>query len=266
MPVERIIKGNKILITNYGRNYLTTNDIFDLEAYELPLFLKKKKDAPVGNLREIYHSQSNRGLISKIAREMLMLILWEVVEGKTFYLPNSSKEKIFVSAMTDSRANSKRRSGKFEDMNLYMTDFRIPEIQLFTTQNKRFYNMSLFVNNDLAEKITSQVNETGKVGGKIPFRLRHILPHLYDTFSYIEKDCIKLICETFFRRLRIISRFGCDLVIKDRHNMVRFFNPLSIERYEAVSYFTKEFVSIKLRQDKIKNFPCQNKLQMDLTS
>jgi hypothetical protein len=266
MPVERIIKGNKILITNYGRNYLTTNDIFDLEAEELSMFLRKKKDAPVGNLREIYHSQSNRGLISKIAREMLMLILHEVIDGKTFYLPNSSKEKIFVAVMANSRANFKRSIGRYSDMNLFMTDFKIPELQLFTTQNKRFYNMSLFVNNELAEKITQKVNDNGKVGGKIPIRMRHILPYLYDTFSYIEKDCIKLICNTFFRRLRIISRFGCDLIIKDRHNMVRFFNPVSAEKYDLISYHKKEFVSIKLRQDKIKNFPCQNKPQMDLMS
>jgi hypothetical protein len=266
MPVHKIIAGKKVSVSEYGKNYLTIEDVFDLDSKELSLFLRKKKDAPLGNLRDIYHTQSNRGLISKIARETLLIILWEILEGKSFYLPGSNVEKIFVSSMYQPAANSKRSCGKYKDMNLYMTDFKIPQIQLYTSNNKRKHNMCVYVNNHLYEKIVTSINDKGRVGGKIPFRLRHILPHVYDMFSYIEKDSIKLICSTFFRRLRIISKYGCDLVIKDRHNIIRFFNPLPITVYDEKSLCKKEFVSIKLKQDKIEKFPCHNQQQIDLLS
>jgi hypothetical protein len=264
--IKKTIGSKSVLISNYGKNFLSIEDIFDLESDELSLFLKKKKDAPVGNLREIYHTQSNRGLISKVAREMLFIVMWEILEGKSFYLPGSRQSKIFVSAMDQRISSLKRSFGKFKNMNLYMSDFKVPQIQLYTSENKRKYNMCVYVNNYLYSIMHEKLNDTGKVGGKIPFRLSHILPHLYDMFSYIEKDSIKLICNTFFRRLKIISKYGCDLVIKDRHNIIKFFNPVSPTHYKEVSEIKKDFILIKLKQDKIKNFPCHKQLVTTLVS
>lgn len=251
---------------NFSKNFISIEDIFDLETHELSLFLRKKDDAPIGNLREIYHTQSNRGLISKIARELITIILWEVIEGKTFYFPGTRKAKIFVSAMGDGITKVLREKGRFQDLDFYMTDFRIPQLQLYTPINQRGTNMCVYVNNDLHKRIIELANTTGRVGGKIPFKLPHILPHLYKMFSYIEKDCIKLICKTFLRRLRVISHFGCDLLVKDRHNVIRFFNGVSAKYYYQNAYFKKEFVMIKLRQDKLKYFPCLNKQQTVLMS
>lgn len=253
--VKKSIGNNDITLSKYGRNYLTSEDIFDLETHEIIDFLRKKKDAPSGNLRNIYHCQSNRALISKIARETILQILWEVINGKTFYLPGSQNEKIFVGVMDTQASQYKRKIGKYKDLNLYMTGFRVPALQVFTTNNNREKNTSVFVNGDIYEELCRKVNDTGKVGGKIPIELREILPTIYERFSYIEPECIKLICKTFFRRLKIICVHDCDLVIKDRHTVIKFFYPRSVRNYEKVSEYRKDFVTAKLRQDKFKYFP-----------
>lgn len=264
--IKKTIGSHEVTLSRYGKNFLSIEDIFDLESHELILFLKKKKDAPLGNLREIYHTQSNRGLISKVAREMLSMVMWEILSGKSFYLPNSKTEKIFVSVLDPHVAAIKREYNKFSSLNLYMSDFKIPQLQLYTCRNKRYSNMCIYVNNDLQQKMTDELNAKGKVGGKIPFRLSHILPYLYEMFSYIEQDSIKLICSTFFRRLKIIARIGCDLVIKDRYNIIRFFNPVSTQKYSEQSEFKKNSALIKLKHDKFDNFPCHNNPQISSMS
>lgn len=258
--IKRKIKNTNITLTRYGKNFLSIEDIFDLETNELNLFLKKKKDAPLGNLRNIYHCQSNRGLISKIARETLMLILWKVITGKSFYFPNSQREKIFVGTLDKKTAAYKRSVGKYKSLNLYMTNFNIPVLQVYTVKNKKPKNTSIYVNNELNEEIKNRVNETGKVGGKIPIRIQDILPTIYDRFSYIEKESIKLICFTFLRRLKIICSYDCDLIIKDRINVIKFFYPRSANNYDKISEYRKNYVTSKLREDKFKNFPCHKKL------
>jgi len=264
--IKRRIGQSEVTLSRYGKNFLSIEDIFDLETKELSSFLKKKEDAPIGNLREIYHCQSNRGLISKIARETLLSTLWLVITGKSFYFPGSSREKIFVGVMDKSASAYKRSIGKYKDMNLFMSGFRIPILQVYTCRNKKPKNTSVYVNNDLYEEIVRRLNDTGKVGGKIPLRLQTILPTIYERFSYIEEESIKLICLTFFRRLKLICSYDCDLVIKDRFNVIKFYYPRSVNKYKEISEHRKDFVTIKLREDKFKYFPCQNKLQTPLTS
>jgi hypothetical protein len=263
MIKKKIVSGRELLLTRYGENQLSIEDLFDLNSEELKLFLKKKKDAPIGNLRDIYHCQSNRGLVSKIARETLLTVLWEVVCGKTFYFPGTTKEKIFVGVLDQKIAEHKRRLGKYQNLNLYMTDFRIPSLQVYSppNKNKKFYNTSIYVNGDVREEITRRVNETGRVGGKIPVRLENILPIIYERFSYIQEEYIKLICITFFRRLRLVCIHDCDLIIRDRVNVIKFYYPRTAQKYTEVSKIRKEFVKNKLLEDKIKYFPCQKQHQ-----
>jgi len=258
--IKRKIGNKTITLSKYGKNFLSIEDIFDLESNELSLFLKKKKDAPIGNLRNIYHCQSNRGLISKIARETLTLILWKVITGKTFYFPNSQREKIFVGTLDSITASYQRQTGRYKNMNLFMTNFKIPNLQVYTAKNRKPKNTVIYVNNELKEEIINRVNETGKVCGKIPIRIQDILPTIYDRFSYIEQESVKLICLTFLRRLKIICTYDCDLVIKDRFNVIKFYYPRSMSKYEKVSEYRKDYVTIKLREDKFKYFPCLKKL------
>jgi hypothetical protein len=247
--ISTMIGNKENILTNFGNNYLTIEDIFDLEGDELKHFIEKKDTAPEGNLRDFYQTQSNRGLISKIARHGIKIILWEVINGKSFYLPGSTESKIFVGRMNEDVAFKKIKAGLYGNLKLYMTDFKLPQIQMYIGEALK-HNTCVYVNRDFYHRMSYLANEKGKIGGKIPMKLKHVLERLYDEFSYVRRDKIKLIMTTFFRRLRIISQMRGDLVMKDNDHFIKFYYPCSARRYSRHSAQIRNRVLKRLKLDK----------------
>jgi len=250
--LTRNINGQDKVVALYNTNSCNISDIFDLESDELQYFIKKKSTAPVGYLRTFYQTQSNRGLISKIVRQALRLILWEVIQGKTFYLPNSTSTKIFVGAMPKKFARITRKRGNYKGMKLYMSDFAIPQIQMYLSGSSAQYNPVIFANKDFIYEMHRLLNDNGKVGGKIPLRITYVLKRLYDDFSYVERRCIKLIIYTFFRRMLIVAKSGGDLIVKDNDYFIKFYYPKTINQYNRTSAGTKRRALKNLAKDKLK--------------
>jgi len=244
----------EIEMTKYGKYYFTVEELFDLTSDELSLFIQKKSDAPKCALRNIYQCQSNRSLISKIARYTLKTILWEIIKGKTFYFPNSNKSKIFIGAMNEQIASNKKKCGFYGMMNLYMSEGKIPQFQIYIG-NRQQWNCCIYANREFFYEMASRLNETGKVGGKIPFRIEDIIGRVYDEFSLVDRSCVKLIIDTLMRRMKIICKGSGSLLLKDNMHYLKIYYPMSPTRYTRVSRNLKNRITKRLTIDKQKHFP-----------
>lgn len=262
ITIKKKTSNGNITITNFGKYYFTLNKLFDLQEDELKLFISKKSDAPEGNLRDFYQTQSNRSLITKITRFTFNIILWEVINGKSFYLPKTSKSKIFIGELNPYIAQKAFKAGRYGAMNLNKRNLKIPQIQIYFGEKNKF-NCCIYANRDFYYNMAGRMRSNKKIGGKIPFRLEDIIHRIYDEFSYIEEKKIKLILDTFFRRLKIICKNCGSLLMKDNDFYVKVYYPMSVKNYIIFSKNKYNRIDKKLKEDKNKNFPksrlCQNK-------
>jgi len=208
---------------------LTGKDVLPTDARECKKFLKKKESAPLGKLRDIYHTRENGALVRKIFLALLRCIIEEVAMGNCkFVFPNNSKATIQADWSTEYMAKTKvRRQVNSMDIDFIQSEYRLPYIKMLFNnkaidEKKRYY---VYVDKSLYAKLVDTVNK-GNNFSRRPRGVDYFLPYIYQEFPYIEEHCLKNLAIHGFSSLLAELHHGEEVRFRDLVGEVRFFRPL----------------------------------------
>lgn len=207
---------------------LSIRDVVPPDPELVKSLLKKKTGAPKGKLRTMYNTKDNLGLVHKVFRESLKLILNEVAKGNcSFIIPSMGRTNpsIYVGELDDRVVRGKLSNSQLTSINIVKAKFKVPLIKYKLSESSTRQHLGVYINKKLYKTLIDRAN-TGQGYSKIPKQLRHFLPYIYDMFPYIAHDSIIRIIKHVFTRIQWHLRRGEEIRIIDSDGEIRFFRPL----------------------------------------
>ena len=247
-------RGGQKKVADYDTTLmLTLKDVIPTDRAFTKQFLVRKDDAPAGRLRDFYGCKDNGALVRKIFSTCFKVILYEVAAGNCqFIVPNRgpSNPRIYIDFLKDSEIRGKRKSHKLKKFDLLQTDYKVPYIHYSFSPTTTRSPLRIYLNKELYEVLVNTAN-SGKTFSKLPRKLDYFLPYIYEEFSYIQEDKLRLLLNTCFRLLQKRLRFGEEVRFIDRDGEVRIFRNLGPKHDEIMKIVKKRRLTFE-RQEREK--------------
>jgi len=227
--------GRKRKVAEYDLSLmLTLSDVLPSNPALAKQFLVKKKDAPAGRLRDIYHTKDNTRLIRKIFTVCLKAILFEMAMGRCQFIwpiQGRSSAKLIVGSLPDKLVKTKRQYGDLKYLKMFQSDHKVPYIEYRPSKNSKQY-WNVYVDKTIYSTMIKHAN-SGKPFSKLPRELDYFLPYIYEEFSYIKEDKLKALLRYCFLQLQMHLKRGEEVRILDGTSEIRFFRPLG-KKHDSV--------------------------------
>jgi len=235
------------------------HSLFPLTETELRAVIKKKKGAPKGKLRQFYDVRNNRELITKVARELYYMILWDVLHGCRFYFPGTRKTFIHVDYLPDYYFQAKRRAGFYYRLDVSVWDYKLPVLRVRCAKSNREHDSMISLSGAFFATICKYWYAGEKIGGKKPRMLKHYLPDLSERFAYLREDSLNYIVDTFLQNYKLAVEGGAKITIADEANWM-LTHPLELSDYRLYyNMWRKKEVQKKIISEKNKKLAKEQK-------
>lgn len=128
MPKDyEFIVGKFPMLTYAGSVAITLKDIFPNGPETAKKYIQRKKDAK-GDLQDIYKTHDRTMLVRIIFHTFLNKLIDRAINDEIFLFPGSTKAKLLVKSYSDIDIRRMRQSGKYKNINLMKTGFKIPVV------------------------------------------------------------------------------------------------------------------------------------------
>ena len=108
-------------------------------------FLKRSKAYPTGRIVAPSKSRGRSRLIRKIFCTFFDILMRRVADGDTFILPGSTGSTISLEAIPDNEVKKLRQAGKYTEIDIIKSNFKIPRFILSFGPNRRATNAQIHV-------------------------------------------------------------------------------------------------------------------------
>lgn len=221
--------GTTVKVSDYDLTLmLSLSDVIPSDPALINTLLVRKSSAPKGKLRDFYNTKDNLGLVRKVFREALKIIITEISEGGgSFIVPSkgNTNPTMYIGELDDRAARGKLGNNQLTSIDISKAKFKVPLVKYKFSDNSTRQHLGVYINKKLYKKLIDRAN-TGKGYSKIPRKLNYFLPSIYALFPYIREDSIKRIIKHVFYRIQWHLRRGEEIRIIDREGEIRFFRPL----------------------------------------
>jgi hypothetical protein len=253
MPVYVKTPRGKKKVADYDTTLmLTLNDILPTGREFTKKYLVRKKDAPTGRLRDLYHTKDNGALVRKIFSKCLKVILYEIAAGNCqFIVPNQgpSKPRIYVGYLKQTEVKGKRKSHRLQKFDMLQTDYKIPYIHYSMSPTTLRKPLRIYLNKELYNVLINTAN-SGKKFSVVPRDLEYFLPYVYQEFSYIQENKLRLLLNVCFRLVQKSIRFGEEVRMIDGDGEVRIFRNLGPSHDEVMRRVVKRRLTVERNKRK----------------
>lgn len=237
------INGKKVKVSEYDtRLMLSLRDVIPNDISYTRLYLKKKKDAPEGKLRDFYNTKDNSGLVRKIFTTFLKAVLIEIAVGRCkFIIPSKGRgnPSIYMGYMKDAAVKYKRKTKRLQQFDLLQTDYKVPYLKYKFSEFSQRKPLEIYVNKNIYNKIIEYAN-SGANFSQRPRDIEYFLPYIYEEFSYIEERNLKLLLKDCFKKLQWHLRRGEEVRCIDGEGEIRFFRPLGVRHDKIMKKVVKK--------------------------
>jgi hypothetical protein len=235
-------EGNLKQVARYDtRLMLTLVDIFPSDFKSCKLYLKKKKIAPKGRIRDYYNCYDNPAVLRKIFTTLFKAILGEITCGRCkFIVPITrarSKPEIFV-------GNSPL---KVTNSNYFYRGNKKPYIKYKFSSFSSRAMLDIYVNKKLYSNILKVVKDEGHFS-KMPRDIEYFLPYVYNEFYYLEESGIKAWVLEAFNIINYHLRRGEEIRIFDRDGEIRIFRNLGKDHDRIMKTVNKRRITRNLNK------------------
>ena len=124
----------------------------------------RKKRGVIGRLRDAYGSRTKAALVRKIFGTLLFMIFERVAKGDVFILPGRAESNILLKKIPDDEVRLLRKRGKFEDVNIYKSNFTLPRFVFDFGPYSRKRDLQIHVPARFMDEAKKNVEDS-----KIPF-------------------------------------------------------------------------------------------------
>ena len=107
--------------------YLTLSTFFPNGVETAKKYIKRKKEAK-GDLQDIYGTHDRTMLVRIIFHTFLNKIVDKLIDDKMFKFPGTTKTVMVVKSYPDLDIKRMRQKGKYKDIDLTKTYFKIPHV------------------------------------------------------------------------------------------------------------------------------------------
>ena len=187
-------------------------------------------------------------LVKQIFRECLKIVLNDVIDNNvTFWLPTGAKKcNIHMKKIEGNSFKNLRKAGKWKDLDLIAASFTGYELGLFMYGVRDPRIKTIYVNKNLKDKITNNVNNGMQYGdSKNDKYIKDYYNIIHDKFPKVSISDIKRILNFSWKSLYLHNSYGGDVFIKNK-DLWCYIGYLKKDSIKYFLYYIKK-LSIKLR-------------------
>lgn len=211
-------------------------------------FPYKKLSITCEKCKEITGNLHRDILVKQVFRECLRVILNDIISNNiTFWLPTGKKKcNIHMKRVDGEAFKNLRKAGKWSDVNLLSSQFTGYELGLFMYGVRDPRVKTIYVNKELKDKITRNVNSGMQYGdSKNDKYISDYYQEMHQKFPKVPISDIKKILNFSWKSLYLHNSYGGDTFITDR-NLWCYIGHLKKDSIKYFLYYIKK-LSIKLR-------------------